>query len=83
MLKIKEIRVHEPEIIRVSGWEQYGWLRHGFSTRTGGVSKVYSQDQHTGELNLGWTNEDDPGNVAENRRCFARTVISARWNPRT
>jgi purine-nucleoside/S-methyl-5'-thioadenosine phosphorylase / adenosine deaminase len=54
------------EVLRVKAWEQYGWLRHGFSTRTGGVSPVYGE--HT--LNLGWTREDDPALVAENRRRF-------------
>ena len=54
------------EVVRVPGWEQYGWLRHGFSTRGGGVSTVYGGSS----LNLGWTKEDDPGLVAENRRRF-------------
>ena len=58
------------EIVRVAGWEQYGWLRHGFSTRTGGVSTVYGGNS----LNLGWTKEDDPAAVAENRRRFLRGV---------
>lgn len=54
------------EIVTVPGWERYGWLRHGFSTRAGGVSMVYGGSS----LNLGWTKEDDPGLVAENRRRF-------------
>ncbi len=57
-------------MVRVKVWEQYGWLRHGFSTRTGGVSTVYGGDS----LNLGWTREDDPALVAENRRRFAGAV---------
>ena len=48
----------------------YGWLRHGFSTRAGGVSSVYGGNS----LNLGWTKEDEPGLVAENRRRFLRSV---------
>jgi YfiH family protein len=59
------------EIVRVPDWERYGWLRHGFSTRGGGVSTVYGRDT---DLNLGWTKEDDPGAVAENRRRFLRSV---------
>ena len=43
-------------MVRVAGWERFGWLRHGFSTRAGGVSTVYGE----GTLNLGWTKEDDP-----------------------
>jgi purine-nucleoside/S-methyl-5'-thioadenosine phosphorylase / adenosine deaminase len=58
------------EIVRVPGWEKYGWLRHGFSTRKGGPSTVYGGKS----LNLGWTKEDDPALVAENRRRFLRGV---------
>ena len=29
------------DVLRVEDWEQYPWLRHGFSTRAGGVSTVY------------------------------------------
>ena len=57
-------------LVQVPGWERYGWLRHGFSARSGGVSVVYG----AGELNLGWTQEDDPAAVAENRRRFVRAV---------
>ena len=58
------------DLVRIPGWERFGWLRHGFSTRFGGVSSVYGPD----ELNLGWTKEDDPKLVAENRRRFAWAV---------
>lgn len=54
------------EVVRVPAWDQYNWLRHGFSTRAGGVSAVYGGDS----LNLGWTKEDDPASVAQNRRRF-------------
>jgi YfiH family protein len=57
-------------IIRIEGWEQYGWLRHGFSTRAGGVSSVYGGSS----LNVGWTKEDNPAAVAENRRRFIAAV---------
>lgn len=62
------------EFVRAGGWEQYGWLRHGFSLRLGGVSTVYSLEGEAGTLNLGWTKEDDQALVAENRRRFSRTV---------
>jgi len=58
--------VTEIEVERVEGWERYGWLRHGFSTRVGGVSTVYGGNS----LNLGWTKEDEPSLVTENRRRF-------------
>jgi YfiH family protein len=57
-------------VVRAEGWERYGWLRHGFSTRTGGVSTAYGE----GELNVGFTKEDEAANVAENRRRLLREV---------
>ncbi len=57
-------------VVRAPGWEKYGWLRHGFSTRFGGVSKIYGE----GALNLGWTKEDNVGKVAENRRRFLQLL---------
>jgi YfiH family protein len=58
------------EVERVAAWASHPWLRHGFSTRQGGASTVYGSNS----LNLGWTKEDDPALVAENRRAFLRTV---------
>ena len=46
-------------------------LAHGFSTRMGGVSKVYGRD---GDLNLGYTAEDHPSNVRENRARLQHAV---------
>jgi len=51
----------------------YPWLRHGFSTRLGGVSTVYDA---AGDLNLGLTKDDDPAAVAGNRDRFLDTVGS-------
>ena len=59
-----------PQIMRVPGWEQYPWLRAGFSTRFAGLSSVYGE----GELNLGWTREDDPARVRQNREAFVRAI---------
>jgi YfiH family protein len=58
------------DVVRMDGWERYGWLRHGFSTRLGGVSSVYGGSS----LNLGWTKEDDPASVVENRRRFLDVI---------
>jgi YfiH family protein len=58
------------EIVRVKAWERFDWLRHGFSTRAGGVSNIYGGNS----LNLGWTKEDDSTSVAENRRQFVGAV---------
>jgi polyphenol oxidase len=57
-------------VVRIGEWERYGWLRHGFSTRAGGVSEAYGG----GALNLGWTKEDEAGSVRENRRRFVGAV---------
>ena len=67
------------EIVRVKSWEQYPWLRHGFSTRTGGVSAVYGGNS----LNLGWTKEDDPDAVRENRQRFVQAVASPQNSPQS
>jgi YfiH family protein len=53
-------------VVQVPSWSSYGWLRHGFSTRQGGVSSIYGENS----LNLGWGKEDDPASAAENRRRF-------------
>ena len=58
-------------MVQIQGWQRWAWLRHGFSTRKGGVSIAYGR---TGDLNLGWTKEDDSSLVAENRRRFLESV---------
>ncbi len=60
----------QAEVVRVAGWERFEWLRHGFSTRAGGVSTVYGG----GDLNLGFTRDDEAAAVRENRRRFAEAV---------
>jgi YfiH family protein len=57
-------------VVRAAGWERYGWLRHGFSSRVGGVSPIYGE----GSLNLGFTKQDEVANVVENRRRFVGAV---------
>lgn len=59
--------VRRPEVVRIPGWERLGWLQAGFSTRAGGVSEIYGGRS----LNLGWTREDDPALVIQNRERFA------------
>ena len=62
------------DVLRVEGWKRYEWLLHGFSTRDGGISQVYGG----ATLNLGWTKEDDPASVAENRTRFLAAVCGER-----
>jgi hypothetical protein len=57
----------------VPGWD-LPWLRSGFSTRVGGVSRAYCADDAPGELNLGFTAPDDRELVLQNRRMFAEAV---------
>ncbi len=60
--------------LAVPAWETMNWLWHGFSTRRGGLSRAYCADDAPGELNLGFTDEDDRETVAQNRRLFAEAV---------
>ena len=62
------------EQVRAPGWLHCAWLRHGFSTRAGGVSTIYDSGGGNGSLNLGWTQQDDAANVAENRRRFMAEI---------
>jgi YfiH family protein len=56
------------------GWEELPWLWHGFSTRKGGLSRAYCADDTPGELNLGFTADDDGEAVARNRRLLAEAI---------
>jgi hypothetical protein len=60
--------------LAVPAWEKMNWLWHGFSTRRGGLSRAYCADDAPGELNLGFTKEDDRETVAGNRRLFVEAV---------
>ena len=51
------------------------WLVHGFSTRQGGVSRLFPSGPQQ-DLNLGKVSWDDPQNVAENRRRFLAALTS-------
>jgi YfiH family protein len=64
-------------MVRVHAWERFAWLRHGFSTRVGGVSTVYGGS----DLNLGFTREDEPEAVRENRRLLAEAVSGVAGKP--
>jgi purine-nucleoside/S-methyl-5'-thioadenosine phosphorylase / adenosine deaminase len=68
----KPVRVREPrpEIVEAANFRALAWLRHGFSTRQGGVSKAYGGNT----LNLGITHEDTRDAVAQNRRIFLRAI---------
>lgn len=65
-------------LLRNPAWAELAWLQHGFSTRRGGVSTAYAQPsgEPAADLNLGWTKEDAPANVEENRRRLIAAVAA-------
>ncbi len=62
--------------LSVPDWATLPWLVHGFSTRAGGRTTVYQtrreegQRTGSGDLNLGFTPEDERETVSENRRLL-------------
>ncbi len=82
-----QIAANGVPLLRVAAWqEKPKWLWHGFSTRLGGVSRIYSTNQgdgdedSPGELNLGFTASDERELVARNRHLFTEAVTG---NPAT
>jgi len=67
-------------LVSVPVWKNFPWLWHGFSTRIGGVTRAYALEGAPGELNLGFTADDDRENVLQNRRLLAEAVTG---NPAT
>ena len=57
-------------ILRARQLSRYSWLVHGFSTRTGGCSRVYGK----GDLNLGFTKDDSRAFVERNRTVFLKDL---------
>jgi hypothetical protein len=57
------------------------WLWHGFSTRLGGTSRAYCGEDAPGELNLGFTADDDRDAVAQNRRLLTEAVTGDDCTP--
>jgi YfiH family protein len=70
--------------IPVAAWDRYPWLWHGFSTRKGGLSRAYCGDDSAGELgelNLGFTSEDERETVLSNRRLLVEAVTGDATTP--
>jgi YfiH family protein len=59
-------KTHGVQIIEAAALAKPDWLAHGFSTRLGGTSFVAGKPA----LNLGFTDWDERGRVAENRKKF-------------
>jgi len=69
------------QFLPVAGWEKLPWLWNGFSTRKGGLSRVYCAEGAPGELNLGFTASDDRAIVTQNRRLLAEAVTGSADTP--
>ena len=67
------------QILRAKNLSAQTWLIHGFSTRTGGFSRV----SRAGDLNLGFTKDDSRRAVERNRAAFLKCLrlSSARPDP--
>jgi polyphenol oxidase len=59
-----------PVVLTTTHLSRFPWLVHGFSTRTGGYSRVYGERS----LNLGFTKHDSREAVERNRRAFLRKI---------
>jgi hypothetical protein len=71
---VPRVAANGVEWLPVASWEKHGWLWHGFSTRRGGLSRAYCADDAPGELNLGFTADDDRETVLRNRRLLAEAI---------
>ena len=80
--KTKTLSKRKVEVLRAAPLGRIPWLVHGFSTRNGGISKLYGGST----LNLGYTRpggtalgntaNDSKLTVASNRKAFAEAVIA-------
>lgn len=66
----------QPDILRAPLLAGQSGLLHGFSTRQGGHSRVFRPGlpEGLGDLNLGFTRQDDPEVVRQNRTTFLRAL---------
>jgi len=71
---VPRVAANGVEWVPAPGWERMKWLWQGFSTRRGGVSRAYCAEEAKGELNLGFTAEDEPQAVEQNRRLLAEAI---------
>ena len=66
----KKTAASKPEILKAESFARIPWMLHGFSTRKGGVSKVYGGNR----LNLGITEQDTREAVDRNREIFLKEL---------
>ena len=60
-------------VLRAQHLKRLPWLVHGFSTRAGGFSRV----SRKGDLNLGFTKDDEAAAVEKNRAAFLSELGAA------
>ena len=70
----KTLRKIQSEILLADSLAPIPWLIHGFSTRASGFSRAYGGKS----LNLGFTREDSPRAVKQNRTAFLRQLGAVR-----
>ena len=58
------------QLLRSENLDKLAWLRHGFSTRLGGISRCYGGNA----LNLGFTQQDSRSAVERNRDLFLKEL---------
>ena len=73
-MPLKTLRKTQSRILQADSLASIPWLVHGFSTRTGGVSRTYGGKS----LNLGFTPEDSRRAVEQNRAAFLRELGAVR-----
>ena len=78
---VPEVAQNGVEWLPVPGWDQMPWLWQGFSTRRGGLTLGYRVEGAPGELNLGFTPDDDRASVLGNRRLLVEAVTGAPATP--
>jgi polyphenol oxidase len=67
------IATNKLQLLRSEKLSKLPWLVHGFSTRLGGVSRVYGGNA----LNLGFTQDDSRAAVERNRELFLKELGAA------
>jgi polyphenol oxidase len=74
VVPLKTLQEAQNKIIRTESLTPVSWVIHGFSTRPGGISRVYGGKS----LNLGYTREDTRRAVEQNRTAFLRQLGAIR-----
>ena len=60
-------------------WDEFEWFSAGFSRRLGGVTRGFAEVPEEGWLNLGFSAQDEPEVVEENRRRLLGVVPGRGW----